>query len=182
MNDDWTKFQEGYYSQHVSRERNPTREDIVIKLLEKHAPDARLVADVGCGDGGLVVTLADRGYDAIGMDLLDVMYACRKRYPEHADRFMLFDAEKDELARMDVIIALELVEHLKHDYAFLEKCAQSAEHIIICVPDSSKIVHNDHHLRFYPRESMQKLLNVAGFDVMDYKLEAQSQFFYGNRK
>lgn len=189
VENDWTKFQEDHYSKNVSKERNLDREHAAIKLIEKHAPDAKRVVDVGCGDGGLVIYLVDRGYSAIGLDLPEVISACRKRYSDHefaqdvsVYAFTEFDADQDELPEADVIIALELVEHLKNDYDFLERCARSANHIIICVPDSSKIVHNDHHLRFYTKGSMLKLLNVAGFEVFDYRLEAQSQFFYGRKK
>jgi 2-polyprenyl-3-methyl-5-hydroxy-6-metoxy-1,4-benzoquinol methylase len=179
---DWTMFQEEHYSKNVIRERNRTRETIAINLLKKHGVESGRVADVGCGEGGLTVELAKEGYDAIGMDLLEVMYECRNRYQEHQDLFMVFDAEKDLLPDVDVVIALELVEHLKNDFAFLEMCNRAAEHIIICIPESNDITPVNHHLRYYPRASMEKLLRVAGYKVLDYKVDTNSQFFYGCRK
>lgn len=185
---DWTAFQEEHYSKNVTRERNRDREYMAMDLLRLHVPlavrkeEVKKIADVGCGEGGLTVELHNRGYDAVGLDLLEVMYGCRTRYPEHEDLFMVFDAEKDELPELDVIIALELVEHLKNDFAFLEKCNRAAEHIIVCVPESNDITPVNHHLRYYPRASMEKLLRLAGYKVLDYKVDANSQFFYGRRK
>lgn len=179
---DWTGFQEKHYSKNVTRERNRTRETIAINLLKKHGIESGKVADVGCGEGGLTVELAKEGYDASGMDLLEVMYECRNRYPENQDLFMVFDAEKDLLPDVDVVIALELVEHLKNDFAFLEMCNRAAEHIIICVPESNDITPVNHHLRYYPRASMEKLLRLAGYKILDYQMDVNSQFFYGRRK
>ncbi|GAA2443496.1 methyltransferase domain-containing protein [Actinomadura vinacea] len=56
-------------------------------------PGTQVVADVGCGSGRAVAELADRGVQAIGVDLSEQMIAAaRRRHPGQADAFRVGDA------------------------------------------------------------------------------------------
>jgi SAM-dependent methyltransferase len=47
----------------------------LLAALERHAPDAHRIADLGIGTGDLVVALAERGYEVIGVDVSRPMLA-----------------------------------------------------------------------------------------------------------
>ena len=174
----WTQFQDNVYSNTVSREINLQRDSKIIEILKRFIPDAKFIADIGTGSGHLANELKKLRYTPCGCDLPKVINACKIRYPDV--EFLEFNAEKDILAPVDVIIASEIVEHLADDFGFLQRCKMSTNNIIITIPISSYIHPGDHHIRAYPRYSMKKLLTIAGFETKYYYEDSVSQFFYAN--
>jgi len=49
--------------------------DYICGLLEKFAPGAKSILDLGCGTGRHAVSLAERGFDVFGVDLSNKMIA-----------------------------------------------------------------------------------------------------------
>ena len=47
----------------------------VTGLLQRHAPDARRLLELGCGTGGHAIELSAHGYDVVGVDLSEAMVA-----------------------------------------------------------------------------------------------------------
>lgn len=177
----WTQFQDDNYSKTVERELNTERNDTVIEIFKKFTPDVSTVAEIGTGSGALIADLKrlPHGYTVCGLDLPKVISECKKRYPDI--EFIEFDAEKDILAPVDVIIASEIIEHLADDFGFLQRCKMSTNHIILTIPTSNYIGENDHHVRAYSKHSMKKLLAIAGFEVIHYHEAAGSQYFYARQ-
>lgn len=92
--------------------------------LEGVPPPARLL-DLGCGNGWTAGLLAARGYDVLGVDPSPMGVAeARKGYP--AARFEEASAYDDLAAAFglfDVIVSLEVVEHLMSPKTFAERLA-----------------------------------------------------------
>ena len=175
----WTEYQDDNYSETVVRELNAERNATVLQILKKFCFTAITIAEIGTGSGQLLYDLKRMWNDGCvicGFDLPKVINECKKRYPDI--EFIEFDAEKDILTSVDVIIASEVVEHLADDFGFLQRCKIATNHIILTIPMSNYIGLNDHHLRAYSKESMQKLLTIAGFQTIHYHEAAGSQYFY----
>lgn len=175
----WTDYQDDNYSKTVVNELNIERNDTIIQILKKFCSPAITIAEIGTGSGQLLHDLKKmwgEGCVVCGFDLPKVITECKKRYPEI--EFYEFDAEKDRLSTVNVIIASEVIEHLADDFGFLQRCRLATRHIILSVPSSNFIGENDHHLRTYSRYSMQKLLTIAGFLTVHYQEAAGSQYFY----
>jgi SAM-dependent methyltransferase len=47
----------------------------IVRLLERHAPAARRIVDLGVGTGDLAIALARRGYEVVGVDRAPAMLA-----------------------------------------------------------------------------------------------------------
>ncbi len=178
----WTKFQDDNYSRTVVYEFNKERNDAVIQILKKFCAPAVTIAEIGTGSGQLLHDLKEMWADGCmvyGFDLPKVIVECKKRYPDI--EFFEFNAEKDILAPVDVIIASEVIEHLADDFGFLQRCKMATNHIILSIPVSNYIGVNDHHIRAYSEYSMKKLLLIAGFEVIHYHEAAGSQYFYARQ-
>lgn len=171
----WTQFQDNVYSQTVGKEVNELRDNTIINFLKNINPKPTYIADIGCGSGHLADEIKKLGYGVCGLDLPKVIAECKKRYPDI--EFIEFNAEKDILSPVDVIIASEIVEHLADDFGFLQRCKMSTNILIITVPLSNYIHPSDHHMRAYSRYSMVKLLQIAGFDGIKYFEDGVSQYF-----
>lgn len=82
--------------------------------------EGRTLLDVGCGDGQLLDTARDEGWQPRGIDLCEpAIEICRRRsLPASTTDF--FDTSLDG-ARFDVIVMSELIEHVPAPQRFLER-------------------------------------------------------------
>jgi 2-polyprenyl-6-hydroxyphenyl methylase/3-demethylubiquinone-9 3-methyltransferase len=86
------------------------------------------VLDIGCGAGLLCEPLARLGANVVGIDPSAENIAAAKL---HADRsHLLIDyrcttvEEMDKIERFDIVLAMEVVEHVTDVGAFVERCAR----------------------------------------------------------
>ena len=56
----------------------------ILRALERHAPAARRVVDLGIGTGDLAIALAGRGYDVVGVDRSPAMLAVAREKAHRA--------------------------------------------------------------------------------------------------
>lgn len=113
-------------------EQNTSHQDKVLSfllpILNEHALSIQSILDVGCGTGGMVKTLIEKGYEAYGADLLSAVDIWNKNdLPK--DRFMVVDPIKLQLPFdndvFDLVYSLGAIEHVgttdghadrRHDY------------------------------------------------------------------
>jgi SAM-dependent methyltransferase len=108
----------GAYSQYYDllyRDKDYAAEVLFIRqLLERHAPLARTLLDLGCGTGAHAVLLAEAGYDVFGVDrserMLEGARARRSRLSDEVSRrteFVAGDIRTVSLdRRFDVVLSL----------------------------------------------------------------------------
>lgn len=58
--------------------------DYIVRLLQQHAPAARMILELGCGTGTHALMLAGRGYTIHGIDLSDEMIERAREKVSHA--------------------------------------------------------------------------------------------------
>jgi SAM-dependent methyltransferase len=106
---DWIYSAE-YYARTVEGPAVESAGTIADAILDDVAP--RSAADVGCGTGALLEALRARGCDVFGFEYSKVaLDYCRRRNLAVAR----FDLEKDRLPtgrRFDVVVSMEVAEHL----------------------------------------------------------------------
>lgn len=132
----------------------------------------KYVLDIGCNDGFFTQYLQDKGYNTIGIDLPAVIKKAKKLHPQCNLIGVNLDTEDMPLKTykdyFEVIIALEIIEHLYYDVQLLCAAAfylKKGGVVIVTTPSSdAKLV--DDHIRFYPLESLRKLLVYSGLEVI----------------
>jgi 2-polyprenyl-3-methyl-5-hydroxy-6-metoxy-1,4-benzoquinol methylase len=101
---------------------NRARQLELLEGFQRHAPGRKLL-DVGCGDGQLLETAGDAGWDAMGVDLSEAAIdLCRKR-GLNATCMDFFSDSLDE-ERFDVIVMSELIEHVPEPQRFMKRAAE----------------------------------------------------------
>jgi 2-polyprenyl-3-methyl-5-hydroxy-6-metoxy-1,4-benzoquinol methylase len=128
------------------------------------------VLDVGCGAGIISTHVWKMGNHVTCADLPTITSLTHKR------RFLLVvtsDAEQLAFASnsFDVIIALEILEHLWNPHAFLDEAYRILKangHLIIEVPEGREGLRWDSHIQFFTLEVLKQMPG-AKFDVSEVK-------------
>jgi 2-polyprenyl-3-methyl-5-hydroxy-6-metoxy-1,4-benzoquinol methylase len=131
--DGWVAFFDqdlySYYAPRVGETReqaydpiNTKRQRELLDELDVRSPGRRLL-DVGCGEGQLVHTAQEAGWDAVGIDLAKDAIAVAQSFGV-ACRVEDFFASSLEDQRFDVITMTELIEHVPDPARFLRRARE----------------------------------------------------------
>lgn len=124
-------------------------ERIAAAVAAHVAPPAR-VLDLGCGDGALALRLADAGYEVTGVDLAEesplgdepgVAYQ-RVDLTDAGARTAFAEAHA---AEFDLVLLIEVIEHVRDPWAAVETCARLAR------PGGTLIVSTPNITSFFSR-------------------------------
>ena len=138
--------------------------------------------DVGCGDDGLVMTAAEFGFHAVGLDArAQTVQALRESgYQAACGDFMTVKVEANPF----IISMMDVLEHLPNPCEALQR-AHSLLHekgvLVISLPNSDcsswRLMGNTNpywieieHYHNFSRQRLTALLNQYGFDVVHYDI------------
>ncbi len=138
------------------------RREVIVGIVEALRPkkcSSTQLLEIGCGTGATVGTLSEE-WDAIGVDISShAIEIARQRFPKA--RFVAYqywDQIVDELHSADVILLLDVLEHVEDDFHFLSEMVSRVRpgcYIILTVPaDPSLWSEHDvalfHYRRYMP--------------------------------
>ncbi|NSW56318.1 MAG: class I SAM-dependent methyltransferase [Armatimonadetes bacterium] len=144
------------------------RRRLIRALVDRYAPGARRILDVGCGTGGTLDALAGLG-DLAGADLSeDALGFCRSRGHKDLAR-CLAEALPFRDGAADVVLGCDLLEHMENDAAGLAEMVRVARPggvIIITVP-AYQWLWSEHdeaisHLRRYSASDIRRIVEANG--------------------
>jgi len=132
----------------------------------------RSVLDVGCGEGTLLKMIADRYPDVelAGCEFSETAIAyCRQQLPQA--RVFFLDLLEDDVSGIsaDVIISVQVLEHLPDDHGALERMrAMCRSYTIVSVPGGQLDDHGrrNGHYRHYTKQDLVARMERAGFRVV----------------
>jgi 2-polyprenyl-3-methyl-5-hydroxy-6-metoxy-1,4-benzoquinol methylase len=101
---------------------NRARQQELLKGLSGCTRGRRLL-DVGCGDGQLLQTAKDEGWNALGIDLSETAILLCHRRGLAASNTDFFDGSLDE-QRFDAIVMSELIEHVPSPQRFFKRAEE----------------------------------------------------------
>ena len=154
----------------------------IIDILTKNKITPSNVCEIGCGAGEIlnqlysVLPATSRfvGYD-IAEDAIDM---AKSRTKERL-RFKKHDLLMDDSAKFDLLLVIDVFEHIEDYLGFLRKCRDKAEYKIFHIPlDMSvqKVLRKDvlmharqkvGHLHYFTRETALDTLKDAGYEIID---------------
>jgi SAM-dependent methyltransferase len=151
------------------------RRGLVTWMIARSFPRFGSLLEVGCGTGYLLGDLRGRFPGAVlaGCDILfDSLRYARPRLP----RGLVFQADARRLPiarRFDVVIALDVIEHLDEDVAALREMFRVVEPgggVVLTVPQHqwlwSATDEFSRHRRRYNRAELLAKTRAAGFEVL----------------
>ena len=156
---------DGYYTAKFLHSVGVTDYDMDYRLdhLARVGGDRRTVLEVGANEGSFVRKLAERGYDAAGLDLI-----------EETAR-LGYGADGDGRRQVDLVVGSHVLEHIVDPGAFLRDCQDRLNptgRVIFEVPNLhlygaySSAVFCEHVSHFSPA-LLAGLLRRSGFEVVD---------------
>jgi SAM-dependent methyltransferase len=170
-------------------EESPFKAKYILKLLKRNNLSPKTVCEVGCGAGEVLRLLQLRmspDTDFRGYEISPIAYELSKARENEKLRFKLADLAKEEGAWFDLMLVLDVVEHLEDYFAFLRKMRPLAQHKIFHFPlDLSvqavlrkngllKRREMHAHLHYFTKETALATLKDTGYQVVDYFYAARS--------
>lgn len=151
------------------------RRALVRDLLTHYAPPgpaSRRILDIGCGTGATLATLEEFG-EVIGMDRSrEALRFCRRRGRSRL-ALALGEALPLSASSVDIITALDLLEHIEDDAAAVREMARALAPgglLLVTVP-ALPFLWSEHdealaHVRRYRARRLRGLLEQAGLEVV----------------
>jgi cyclopropane fatty-acyl-phospholipid synthase-like methyltransferase len=154
----------------------------ISRMLRLHTLVPETICDVGCGAGEVLKELQKRlndrctlwGYDISPQAI--AMSASRENEQLH---FKLADIQQEQENAFDLLLVMDVIEHLEDYFSFLRAIQPKSEYKILHIPldlsvqtllrrDGLLHVHSIYgHLHFFTKETAIAMLQDAGYEVLD---------------
>lgn len=172
----------GYYQSNPDwhQEGSKFKADLVLEFIKKFQLPTGLVVEVGCGAGEILVELAKnlpatsvlKGYDISPQAIRIAAKKAGSRLGFYLEDFTQFKGE-----RADLVLMLDVVEHIDDAYSFLRRLRDKGMNFIFHIPldMSCRTLLKPHvllqqrtdvgHIHYFTEETMLWMLRDVGFDV-----------------
>jgi Methyltransferase domain len=162
-------------------EDSPSKARQIEKILRRNRLVPRTVAEVGCGAGEILVQLqkAFPNSDYFGFEISPQAFSlCQERESSRV-HFQLKDLLEDEAGYFDVLLAIDVFEHIDDYLGFLKKVKDKARFKIFHIPLDlslqtlfrvSPILKQREvvgHLHYFFKDTALATLNYCGYEVVD---------------
>jgi hypothetical protein len=171
-------------------EDSPWKASHIKKIVDRNRINPRTICEVGCGAGEILRELQysfmdDRQF--VGYEISPQAYAlCEPKTNEHL-RFILGDMTVDEDAfGYDLILAIDVLEHLEDYYGFLRSLKSRGEFKIFHIPLDLSVQSvlrmgplmrrraRLGHVHLFTKDWALQALRDSGYDILDYFYTAES--------
>lgn len=161
----------------------PWKVKVMIGLLKKNKLEATDVIEIGCGAGENLVELAKQ-YPSIqqlrGYDISPQAIELAK--PKSTDRIHFFndDLAADYTVSTNLLLAIDVIEHVDDYYGFLRKLKTKSEYFMFHIPldISCKSLLKPHillqqrqsvgHIHYFSKEMVEWALLDTGYNIVDW--------------
>lgn len=164
-------------------EDSPWKAQQISKILKKNGISLATVCEVGCGAGAILSCLANiYGENVVfsGYEISPQAYEICKMKEKNNIKFLLTDLLADREAFFDVVMAIDVFEHIEDYFGFLRKLREKGKYKIFHIPldlsvqtvlRSSPILaarKNVGHIQYFTKETALATLKDAGYEIVDF--------------
>lgn len=166
----------------------------VIEFLRNHKIMPVSICDIGCGSGGVLAEVK-QSYpesDLFGYDIAPDAAQFWSEYTKMNINFILGDFIELNTLKYDIILLLDVIEHLLDPITFLVNIQEFSQYIILHIPlDISAITvlrekpilrqrETVGHIHYFTKNLALSLLKECGYQVIDWKYSGAA--FQGPRR
>jgi len=162
---------------------SPWKVEHILQMLKKHALQPWTICEVGCGAGDVLRLLQKRMHAECSLWGYDVspqaIALCTGKGNERL-HFELMDVRKKEELFFDLILVLDVIEHLEDYFSFVRDIKPKSRYAIFHIPLEVSVqsvllartfiwTRNQHgHLHYFSKETALRTLEDLGYEVLDY--------------
>lgn len=163
-------------------EESPFKAKYILKLLGRHNLSPTTICEVGCGAGEVLKQLQDKmgsGCEFWGYDITPVAQRLIEPRLNEKLHFKLADPSKEDNF-YDLLLVLDVVEHVEDYFAFLRSVRPIARHKLFHFPldiSVQAVIRKngmmkrrlDHaHLHYFTKELALQALIDTGYEIQEY--------------
>jgi hypothetical protein len=164
-------------------EDSPWKAKQICNIIRKNALNPKTICEVGCGSGEILNQLSKQLVDVqefFGYEISPQAFElCIKKSNPNLT-FKLEDILKDDNAHFDIVMAIDVFEHVEDYFGFLRKLKERAQYKIFNIPlDLSvqtilristllKVRKSVGHIHYFTKETALQTLVDTGYTIVDY--------------
>lgn len=164
-------------------EDSPWKARQIRSIIERNSLTPKRICEIGCGAGEILNQLSVQYLDNIdyfGYEISPQAFElCNKKSKDNLN-FKLTDLLKDNDAYFDIVMAIDVFEHVEDYFAFLRKLKEKADYKIFHIPLdlyvltillSSPIIKwrkSVGHIHYFTKETALETLNDTGYEIIDF--------------
>jgi SAM-dependent methyltransferase len=164
-------------------DESPFKVKQILRMLQKNHLQPTIICEVGCGAGEVLRLLQEKMDNACrfwGYDISpQAMKMCERRANEKL-QFKLADISREEDTFFDLILVLDVFEHVEDYFGFLDGIRPKSDLKIFHIPLdlSVQAVFRKRgllkrrelwgHIHYFTKETALETLKDAGYEILDY--------------
>ena len=163
-------------------EDSPWKAQQIFRMLEQHYITLKTICEVGCGAGEILKQLQEKMESDCtlwGYELSPQAFELCKGRANEKLHFKLADFTKEEDVFFDLILLIDVIEHLEDYFSFLRAIKPKGQYKILHIPLdlsintvlSGKLIkfrETYGHLHHFTSDIALQMLRDVGYEVLDY--------------
>jgi len=164
-------------------EDSPWKAKQINNIIKKNSLNPKTICEVGCGAGGILNQLSTLYIDDgvyVGYEISPQAFELCSNKSKANMTFKFEDLLKDDIAHFDIVLAIDVFEHVDDYFGFLRKLKKKAEYKIFHIPldlsvqtvlRSSPILYwrkSVGHIHYFTKETALATLRDTGYSIIDY--------------
>jgi hypothetical protein len=161
----------------------------VLKILKDNNIAFKRVCELGCGSGDILDSIINKLplVTAVGYDISPHL---KKFWEEHSENknleFILGDFNKNNSEVFDVLLMLDVFEHVRDPFTLLEDASRFAKFFVFHIPLDLSVTtvargypllnsrRKVGHIHYYTKDLALATLNETGYEVIDWRYTGAS--------
>jgi SAM-dependent methyltransferase len=163
-------------------EDSPWKAKQIRNIIEQHSLKPNRICEIGCGAGEILNQLSKqygKGKEFFCYDISPQAFELCTRKTKPNLTFKLSDL-LEETEQFDIVMAIDVFEHVEDYFGFLRKLKEKAEYKIFHIPlDLSvqtvfraspivKVRASVGHIHYFTKETALETLKDTGYQIIDY--------------